>query len=241
MLNGKSVKMIAGNKAMMLENAIDIKDVQERAYELAKSGKTPIYFAYDGKLIGVAAVRDQIKAGSKEAIKELKESGIEVIMLTGDNKSTAETIRNEIGVDRCISEVMPQDKEREIRRLQARGKVVAMVGDGINDAPALTVADVGIAIGAGTDIAISSADIVLMKSDLRDSVSALKLSRAVVANIKMNLFWAFIYNVIGIPIAAGALYYINGFTMSHMLAAAAMSLSSVCVVSNALRLKRFKM
>ncbi len=240
-LNGKSVKMIAGNKAMMLENAIDIKDVQERAYELAKSGKTPIYFAYDGKLIGLAAVRDQIKAGSKEAIKELKESGIEVIMLTGDNKSTAETIRNEIGVDRCISEVMPQDKEREIRRLQARGKVVAMVGDGINDAPALTVADVGIAIGAGTDIAISSADIVLMKSDLRDSVSALKLSRAVVANIKMNLFWAFIYNVIGIPIAAGALYYINGFTMSHMLAAAAMSLSSVCVVSNALRLKRFKM
>ena len=137
-------------------------------------------------LIGVAAVRDQIKAGSKEAIKELKESGIEVIMLTGDNKSTAETIRNEIGVDRCISEVMPQDKKREIRRLQARGKVVAMVGDGINDAPALTVADVGIAIGAGTDIAISSADIVLMKSDLRDSVSALKLSRAVVANIKMR-------------------------------------------------------
>ncbi len=238
---GVSEKCIAGNRAFMIDCGIEInRDMETNIAKLSTQGKTLLYFARNGKFIGLVAVRDEIKESSYGAVKMLKDASVEVIMLTGDNEKTSETIREEVGIDKVIAEVMPQDKEREIRRLQARDKTVIMVGDGINDAPALTVADVGMAIGAGTDIAISSADIVLMKNDLQDVDTAIRLSRAVVKNIKMNLFWAFIYNVIGIPIAAGALYFINGFTLNHMFAAAAMSMSSVCVVANALRLRRFR-
>lgn len=236
-----AIQTLGGNRAFMEEEGVDIEIASEHAEKLAKEGKTPLYFARGKELLGIIGAGDKIKEGSKKAIEDLKKENIKVLMLTGDNSITAEAIKKEIGLDKVIAEVMPKDKEREIRRLQARDSIVAMIGDGINDAPALTVSDVGIAIGAGTDIAISSADIVLMRSDLRDGLSAIKLSKAVVKNIKINLFWAFIYNIIGIPIAAGALYYINGFTLNHMVAAAAMSLSSVCVVSNALRLRSFKL
>ena len=183
---------------------------------------------------------DVVKPTSRQAISELAQQGIDVIMLTGDNEKTAEAIRKQVGISRVISEVLPQDKEKEIRNLQGKGKKVAMVGDGINDAPALVRADVGIAIGAGTDIAMESADIVLMKSDLLDVATAIRLSKAVIRNIRQNLFWAFFYNVIGIPVAAGIFYLSWGLKLNPMIGAAAMSLSSLCVVSNALRLKFFK-
>ncbi len=210
------------------------------AEKVAEDGKTPLYFALDGKLIGLIAVADVVKPTSAQAIAELSSMGIEVVMLTGDNAKTAEAIRRQVGVDRVVAEVLPQDKEREIRRLQEGGKKVAMVGDGINDAPALARADVGIAIGAGTDVAIESADIVLMRSDLLDVSTAVQLSRAVIRNIKENLFWAFFYNAIGIPIAAGVFYPAFQLKMNPMLGALAMSFSSVFVVSNALRLRWFK-
>lgn len=231
---------LAGNLAFMRENGVDCAEMEKKAAELANDGKTPLYFAENGKLLGAVFAADTIKPTSVEAIAALQKQGIEVVMLTGDNKTTAEAIKRKIGIEKVIAEVMPQDKEREVRALQEQGKKVAMVGDGINDAPALTRADVGIAIGAGADIAIESADIVLMKNDLFDIVNFLNLSRATIRNIKMNLFWAFFYNCVGIPLAAGALYPAFGLKLNPMFGAAAMSMSSVCVVTNALRLRLFK-
>lgn len=231
---------LAGNLAFMEENSISTSELSAQSDTLANNGKTPLYFAEDGKLIGLIAVADVVKPTSRNAIHELEQMGIEVVMLTGDNRKTAETIQRQLGISRIVAEVLPQDKEREVRAIQESGKVVAMVGDGINDAPALVRADVGIAIGAGTDVAIESADIVLMKSDLMDVVTAIQLSKAVIRNIKMNLFWAFFYNSIGIPLAAGVFYSVLNWKLNPMFAAAAMSLSSVCVVTNALRLKLFR-
>ncbi len=237
-LDGKAC--LAGNAAMMEENGVDLRELQQEGERLAQEGKTPLYFAKDGKAAGLIAAADVVKPTSKQAIKELTNMGLEVVMLTGDNQRTAEAIRKQVGVSRAVSDVLPQDKEQEIRRLQAQGKRVAMIGDGINDAPALARADVGIAIGAGTDVAMESADVVLMKSDLLDAVTAIQLSRSVIRNIRMNLFWAFFYNSVGIPLAAGVFFGILGWKLNPMFAAAAMSLSSVCVVTNALRLKGFK-
>ncbi|BCN32181.1 heavy metal translocating P-type ATPase [Anaeromicropila herbilytica] len=241
--NGDST-YYAGNLAFMQElniqsNGESISNHQV-AEELAHQAKTPLYFAKENSLIGIIGVADVIKKTSEAATRELKAMGIQVVMLTGDNKKTAEAIRKNLSIDRVVADVMPQDKEAEVRKLQESGRKVAMVGDGINDAPALTRADVGIAIGAGTDIAIESADVVLMKGDLLDVVTAIQLSKAVIRNIKENLFWAFFYNIIGIPIAAGLFYYAFGWKLNPMIGAAAMSVSSVCVVSNALRLKFFK-
>ena len=231
---------LAGNRRMMEANRIENSELLAQGEALAEDGKTPLYFARDGRFLGLIAVADVVKPTSAQAVAELSGMGIEVVMLTGDNERTAEAIRRQVGVDRVVAEVLPQDKEREIRRLQESGKKVAMVGDGINDAPALARADVGIAIGAGTDVAIESADIVLMRSDLLDVSTAVQLSRAVIRNIKQNLFWAFFYNAIGIPIAAGVFYPAFHLKMNPMLGALAMSFSSVFVVSNALRLRWFK-
>ncbi len=246
-ITGKGIKAeinnkiyYAGNLSLMKENNIDYSKFQKVINDLAKKGKTPLCFSDDSILFGVIAVADTIKPTSKKAIEEFKNMGINIVMLTGDNKNTAEAIRKELNIDKIIAEVLPQDKEKEVRKIQESGKKVAMIGDGINDAPALARADVGIAIGAGTDIAIESADIVLMKSDLLDGVTTIKLSKAVIKNIKENLFWAFFYNAIGIPLAAGVFYNILGWKLNPMFGAFAMSLSSVCVVSNALRLKLFK-
>ena len=221
---------------MTAEN-IDLREFGEIAAKLAHDGKTPLYFAEGDKLLGIIAVADTVKPTSAEAIAKLQKMKIKVIMLTGDNKITAEAIHRQVGMDEVLAELLPEDKERTVRRLQEQGHKVAMVGDGINDAPALARADVGIAIGAGTDIAIESADIVLMKSDLLDVPKAISLSKAVMNNIKQNLFWAFFYNAIGIPVAAGVLYPHFGILLSPMIAAAAMSFSSVSVVTNALRLR----
>ncbi len=231
---------LAGNLALMRERNIDVSNLQAASDRLAQEGKTPLYFADAEKALGIIAAADTIKPSSYEAIKRFKKMGLEVVMLTGDNIKTAEAVGNTLPIDRVVAEVLPQDKESEIRKLQQSGKRVAMIGDGINDAPALARADVGIAIGAGTDIAIESADIVLIKNKLTDAVNALQLSRATMRNIKQNLFWAFFYNSIGIPLAAGVFYALFGWKLSPMYAAAAMSLSSVCVVLNALRLKFFK-
>ena len=230
----------AGNLAFMEERKIGTGTFRDASAALAEGGKTPLYFADESRLLGVIAVADVVKPTSKAAIEQFKKMGIDVVMLTGDNKRTAEAIRRQLGIDRVVAEVMPQDKESEVRRIQESGRKVAMIGDGINDAPALARADVGIAIGAGTDIAIDSADVVLMKSDLMDAVTAIELSRATIRNIKQNLFWAFFYNSIGIPLAAGVFYYLLGWKLNPMFGAAAMSMSSVCVVSNALRLRFFK-
>ncbi|WP_300821067.1 metal-transporting ATPase, partial [uncultured Oscillibacter sp.] len=231
---------LAGNRRMMDAHNITGGELLRSGETLAAEGKTPLFFARAGKLMGVIAVADVVKPTSAQAIQELSGLGIEVVMLTGDNAKTAQAIQRQIGVDRVVAEVFPQDKEKEIRRLQDSGKKVAMVGDGINDAPALARADVGIAIGAGTDVAIESADIVLMKSDLLDVSTAIQLSKAVIRNIKQNLFWAFIYNIIGIPIAAGVFFLSFGWKLNPMLGAFAMSFSSVFVVSNALRLRWFQ-
>ena len=231
---------LAGNRRMMDAHNITGGEVLRSGEALAAEGKTPLFFARAGKLMGVIAVADVVKPTSAQAIRELSGLGMEVVMLTGDNAKTAQAIQRQVGVDRVVAEVFPQDKEKEIRRLQENGKKVAMVGDGINDAPALARADVGIAIGAGTDVAIESADIVLMKSDLLDVSTAIQLSKAVIRNIKQNLFWAFIYNIIGIPIAAGVFFLSFGWKLNPMLGAFAMSFSSVFVVSNALRLRWFR-
>jgi len=230
----------AGNLAWMNDKQIDVSVLKEKCDTFAQDGKTPLYFANSEKLLGVLAVADVVKPTSFEAIEQFKAMGIDVVMLTGDNQKTAEAIRKQLHINRVVAEVLPQDKESEIRRIQASGKKVAMIGDGINDAPALAKADVGIAIGAGTDIAIESADIVLMKSDLLDAVTAIQLSKAVIRNIKQNLFWAFFYNSIGIPLAAGVFFSLLGWKLNPMFGAAAMSMSSVCVVTNALRLKWFQ-
>lgn len=231
---------LAGNQKMMDAFSIRNKTLDELQDKMAADGKTPLFFVEDGQLIGMIAVADTVKPTSRQAVEELQSMGIEVVMLTGDHAKTAEAIRKQVGVNRVIAEVLPQDKEQEIRRLQESGKKVAMVGDGINDAPALARADVGIAIGAGTDVAMESADIVLMKNDLLDVAGAVELSKATIRNIKENLFWAFFYNVVGIPIAAGCYYVAFDLKMSPMVAALAMSFSSVFVVSNALRLRFFK-
>ena len=232
--------LLAGNLAMLEERGNDPGAGKTAAEALAAQGRTPLYFVRDGKLIGVIAVADTVKTTSKRAVERLTELGLKVVMLTGDNARTASAIAGEVGVTDVISDVLPTDKERQVRLLQEQGKKVAMVGDGINDAPALARADVGIAIGAGSDVAIESADVVLMKSDLTDAVTAIRLSKATIRNIRQNLFWAFFYNIICIPLAAGAFYSLLHIQLSPMLAAAAMSLSSVCVVSNALRLRFFK-
>lgn len=230
----------AGNRQFMEEAGISFGNYEQIVEKLADEGKTPMLFADENTVLGLIAVADIVKPTSLDAVKALKEQGIETIMLTGDNKRTAEAIRKQIGIDTVIAEVLPKDKEREIVRLQEQGKKVAMIGDGINDAPALARADVGMAIGAGTDVAIESADIVLMKNDLLDAVTAIKLSKAVIRNIKQNLFWAFFYNTLGIPIAAGVFYQAFGLKLNPMIGAAAMSFSSIFVVTNALRLKKFK-
>ncbi len=236
----EGVTYYGGNISFMKENNVDIAQVEEQSNKLLKQGKTVLYFAKENNIIGMVAVADTIKETSHQAIKELKKNNIEVVMLTGDSKIVAETIGQELEIDKVVSEVLPQDKEKEVAKLQEQGKKVAFVGDGINDSPALVKADVGLAIGSGTDIAIESADIVLMKNSLLDVVTAISLSKAVIRNIKMNLFWAFFYNTIGIPVAAGVFYLSIGLKLSPMIGAAAMSLSSVCVVTNALRLKNFK-
>lgn len=237
-LEGK--EYIAGNTAFLQTRGIRTDEWREQVRQLADAGKTPLLFADAKQIIGIIAVADMEKPTSKESINLLQKMQLDVIMLTGDNERTANALKNRLGIKEAIANVLPQDKEQKVAELQRNGRKVAMIGDGINDAPALVRADVGIAIGAGTDVAIGSADIVLMKNDLLDVVTAIKLSKAVLRNIKENLFWAFFYNCLGIPLAAGVFYPAFGWKLSPMFAAAAMSLSSVCVVSNALRLKFFK-
>ncbi len=231
---------LAGNLPFLEENHIPVGHLLEMSHTFADAGKTPLYFANRQGLLGILAVADVVKPSSHQAIEEMKALKLQVVMLTGDNQRTAQAIRKELPIDRVVAEVLPQDKELEIRRLQEAGHRVAMVGDGINDAPALARADVGIAIGAGTDIAIESADVVLMKNSLLDVVTAIRLSKAVIRNIRENLFWAFFYNSIGIPLAAGVFFSLLGWRLNPMFGAAAMSFSSVCVVANALRLKFFR-
>lgn len=237
-INGKTC--YGGNQLLMDSAVIDTSPLQQQAQELAQNGKTPLFFAHGNQLLGLIAVADTVKETSTAAIDQLQQMGLTVIMVTGDNEVTAQAIGRNTHIKQVISGVLPEDKEKIVRQLQEQGHKIAMVGDGINDAPALTRADVGIAIGAGTDIAIEAADIVLMKSDLQDVPKAISLSKAVIKNIKENLFWAFFYNAIGIPVAAGLFYSSFGLLLDPMLAAAAMSCSSVSVVSNALRLRNFK-
>lgn len=233
-------KYIGGNQKLLEEYKVDLKEIKSQMDSLSNDGKTVLIFACDNKLIGYIAVADTIKNTSREAIENLKKLDKEIIMITGDNKLVAGSIAKDVGIEKVIAEVLPQDKQDEVDKLQKEGKKVCFIGDGINDSPALVKADIGMAIGSGTDIAIESADVVLMKSDLRDVVTAVDLSQKTISNIKLSLFWAFIYNIIGIPIAAGVLYNVNGLKLSPMIGAAAMSLSSFCVVSNALRLRFFK-
>lgn len=234
------VNYYGGNLAFMKENNVNVKDYEKKVLELSNQGKICLYFAKENNLLGVIAVSDTVKNTSKKAIENLKKRKIEVVMITGDNKLVSEAIAKEVGIDKVISEVLPQDKEKEVSKLQESGKKVAFVGDGINDSPALVKADVGLAIGSGTDIAIESADVVLMKNSLLEVDTAIALSKSVIKNIKMNLFWAFFYNIIGIPVASGLFYLSIGLKLNPMIGAAAMSLSSVCVVTNALRLRYFK-
>ena len=246
-ISGRGIKGIingatyyGGNIAFMQENNINVGELLNKSKTLLEQGKTVLYFAKENCVIGIIGVADTIKQKSMQAIDELKNKNIEVVMITGDNKIVAEAIGKQLGIDKVISEVLPQDKEKEVEKLQKQGKNVAFVGDGINDSPALVKADVGLAIGSGTDIAIESADVVLVKNNLLDVVTAINLSKAVIKNIKINLFWAFFYNAIGIPVAAGIFYLKFGFKLSPMIGALAMSFSSVCVVTNALRLKKFR-
>lgn len=232
--------MYIGNRKLMLEQKIDLSSMEKESDRLADEGKTPMYLSVDGELAGIIAVADTLKENSMKAVKELRRRGVEVIMITGDNKRTAKAIAKQVGIDSVLSEVLPEDKAEEVKKLQEAGKKVAMVGDGINDAPALAQADVGIAVGSGTDVAIESADIVLMRNDLTAVLTAIDLSHATLRNIKQNLFWAFAYNLVGIPVAMGLLYIFGGPLMSPMFAAVAMSFSSVSVLLNALRLRRFK-
>ncbi len=238
LVDGKNI--LVGNYKLMDAKKISIANLAKQSDQLAAEGKTPMFVAIDGEIEGIVAVADVVKKNSAKAIRKLLDMGIEVAMITGDNKKTAEAIAKQVGITRVLSEVMPQDKADEVKKIQAEGKKVAMVGDGINDAPALAQADIGIAIGSGTDVAMESADIVLMHSDLMDVPTAIQLSKSTIRNIKQNLFWAFAYNTAGIPVAAGLLHLFGGPLLNPMIAAAAMSLSSVSVVSNALRLRGFK-
>jgi Cu+-exporting ATPase len=246
-------RILAGNRKLMEERGVSLAKLEADSDRLAGEGKTPMYVAIDGEAAGIVAVADVVKQSSKAAIARLRRMGIEVVMITGDNRKTAAAIAAQVGIDKVLSEVLPQDKSAEVKKLQNepgagkgpgvspnRRSIVAMVGDGINDAPALVQADVGIAIGSGTDVAMESADIVLMRSDLMDVPTAIDLSKRTIRNIKQNLFWAFGYNTLGIPIAAGVLYLLGGPLLNPIFAAAAMSMSSVSVLTNALRLKRFK-
>jgi Cu+-exporting ATPase len=233
-------KFFIGNRKLMNERGVALRNLERESDRLAEEGKTPMYVVLDDNLVGIIAVADVLKQSSAEAVRALRNMGIQVAMITGDNAKTANAIARQAGIDRVLAEVMPQDKSNEVKKLQGEGLRVAMVGDGINDAPALVQADIGIAIGSGTDIAMESADIVLMKSDLMDVPTAIALSRSTIRNIKQNLFWAFAYNTAGIPVAGGVLYIFGGPLLNPMLAAAAMSMSSVSVLSNALRLRRFK-
>ncbi len=237
-IEGKDI--VIGNRKIMDRSKIDISNIEAKAHNLADSGKTPMFIAIDGALAGIIAVADTVKENSKKAVEALHNMGIEVVMLTGDNEKTAKAIAKQVGIDRVISDVLPEGKANVIKDLQNEGKKVAMVGDGINDAPALVTAEIGMAIGSGTDVAIESADIVLMRSDILDVVGAIQLSRATIRNIKQNLFWAFGYNVLGIPVAMGILKLFGGPLLNPMIGSFAMSLSSVSVLLNALRLKGFK-
>lgn len=237
-LNGK--KLLAGNRKLMDVRQISLESLADTSDKLAKEGKTPMYVSVNDQIAGIIAVADTVKENSLKAIEKLHQMGLQVVMITGDNKGTAEAIAEQVGIDRVLSEVLPEDKANEVKKLQTEGKKVAMVGDGINDAPALAQAEIGIAIGSGTDVAMESADIVLMRSDLMDVPTAIELSKATIRNIKENLFWAFAYNVVGIPFAMGIFYFFGGPLLNPIIAGAAMSLSSVSVLLNALRLKRFK-
>ena len=233
--------LAVGNAALMADYAVDVAPLRADAERLAGEGKTPVYVAADGALAGLLAVADPIRATSREAIARLHRMGLEVVMLTGDNRRTAEAIARQAGIDRVVADVLPQGKVAEVRRLQAAGRVVAMVGDGVNDAPALAQADVGMAVGTGTDVAAEAADVVLMRGDLRSAAQAIELSRRTMRTMKQNLFWAFVYNVVGIPVAAGVLYPAFGLLLSPILASAAMAFSSVSVVTNSLRLRRARL
>ncbi|HEU4557006.1 MAG TPA: copper-translocating P-type ATPase, partial [Longimicrobium sp.] len=238
-VDGRTV--LIGNAKLLRERGIDVADAETRAAALADEGKTPTFAAVDGRYAGIIAVADTLKPESAEAVATLRGMGLQVVMITGDNRRTAQAVAKEAGIDRVLAEVLPEGKAREVKRLQDEGKRrVAMVGDGINDALALAQADVGIAIGTGTDVAIEASDVTLIRGDLRGVVSAIRLSRATIRTVKQNLFWAFVYNVIGIPIAAGVLYPVFGWLLSPVIASAAMSLSSVSVVTNSLRLRRAK-
>ena len=232
--------ILLGNRKLMIDQNIDITIFNDKVEDLSNQGKTPMYIAINKEIKGIIAVADVVKVSSKKAIETLHKMGIKTVMITGDNENTAKAIAKEVGIDNVLAEVLPEDKAKSIKKLQDENKKVAMVGDGINDAPALAKADIGIAIGSGSDVAIESADIVLIRSDLMDVSNAIKLSKATIRNIKQNLFWAFAYNVLGIPVAMGVLHIFGGPLLNPMIAAAAMSLSSISVLLNALRLKNFK-
>ncbi|MFH1092395.1 MAG: heavy metal translocating P-type ATPase, partial [Pseudomonadota bacterium] len=233
-------EILLGNQTFLQERGLDLNQADKKASSLAEEGRTPMFIAVDGRLAGLVAVADTLKDNSAQVVGELKKLGLQIILLTGDNKQTAQAIGRAIGADRVLAEVLPGDKAAEVRRLQGEGHVVAMVGDGINDAPALAAADVGVAIGTGTDVAMEASDITLIRDDLSGVITAIKLSKRTMRTIKQNLFWAFFYNIIGIPIAAGILYPFFGLLLSPIIASAAMSMSSVSVVTNSLRLKNFR-
>jgi Cu+-exporting ATPase len=232
--------LAVGNESLMSDWSVDVAPLRDEAGRLAAAAKTPMYVNVDGRLTAVVAVADPIKPGSRAAIRALERMGLDVVMLTGDNQRTADAVARDAGVDRVVAGVLPDGKVAEVKRLQGEGRVVAMVGDGINDAPALAQADVGIAIGTGTDVAVEAADVALMRGDLLGVADAVRLSRRTMRTMKQNLFWAFVYNVVGIPIAAGALYPAFGVLLSPILASAAMAFSSVSVVTNSLRLRGFR-